>query len=56
MRGLYENRRRLFNLIGRMVDLFELLRQPVVQHRKLGRMVGGASLLAVRVQRFKQHG
>lgn len=56
MRGLDQNRRSLLNLTGRMVDLFKFLRQPVVQHRKPGRMVDRTSLSAVRVQRSKQHG
>lgn len=56
MRGLNQNCRCLLNLRGRMVDLFDLLRQPVVEHRKPRSVVVGASLLAVRVEGFKQHG
>ncbi|WP_189347599.1 MULTISPECIES: hypothetical protein [unclassified Mesorhizobium] len=56
MRGLNQNCRCLLNLLGRMVDLFDLLRQPVVEHRKPRSVVVGASLLAVRVEGFKQHG
>ncbi|WP_192244580.1 hypothetical protein [Mesorhizobium silamurunense] len=55
MSGLDQNGRRLFNLIGHMVDLFELLRQPALQHRKPCCMVDGASLSSVHVERFKQH-
>ncbi|WP_301005772.1 hypothetical protein [Mesorhizobium sp.] len=47
MSGLDQDSRCLFDLIGRMVDLFDLLRQPIVEHRKPCGVVDGASLSAV---------
>lgn len=54
--GLDQNGRCMFNPIGRMVDLVELLRQPTVELRKPCCMMGGASLSAVQIERFKKHG
>ncbi|WP_292060838.1 hypothetical protein [Mesorhizobium sp.] len=47
MSGLDQDSRCLFDLIGRMVDLFDLLRQPIVEHRKPCGVVDGASLSTV---------
>lgn len=53
---LYQSGCCLFNLIGRMVGLVDLLRQQVAQHRKPCCMVIGASPSAVHDERFKHDG
>jgi hypothetical protein len=54
--GLDQSSGYLFNLGGHMIDMVELPRQPIVQHRKPCCVIGGASLSAVQGQRFEEHG